>query len=263
MLFRRVVFSALLVGALSGLLLSAVQRWQVVPIIDTAERIEQTRTAQAVVPAGADAQAHDHSGHDHGAHAHPADAWEPAEGAERIGFTVLSNVLVGVGFALVMLAVMSAVLRRSAVTGGRRAMAKFDWRHGLLWGLAGYAVFFVAPALGLPPEIPGRVAAPLESRQVWWLLTAACTAAGIAVAAFGKSPWRWAGLALIAVPHVIGAPQSGMSPFVGFPAETAAEMAVLAKRFVWASAIANGLFWIALGSASAWTARRFLKDAFP
>lgn len=271
MLFRRVVFSALLVGTLSGLLLSAVQRWQVVPIIDIAERIEQARTQQAAVSTRGDVQAHDHAGHDHGTHAqpaagpaghdHPAGVWEPAEGAERIGFTVLSNVLVGVGFALAMLAVMSAALRRSAVTGGRKAMAKFDWRHGLLWGLAGYAVFFVAPALGLPPEIPGSVAAPLESRQVWWLLTAACTAAGIAVVAFGKSPWRWAGLALIAVPHVIGAPQSGMSPFVGFPAETAAEMAVLAKRFVWASAIANGLFWIVLGSASAWVARRFLKDA--
>lgn len=259
MLFRRVVLSALLVGALSGLLLSAVQRWQVVPIIDSAERIEQTRTSQAVEPARADAQAHDHAGHDHGAPVHPAGAWEPAEGAERIGFTILSNVLIGIGFALAMLAVMLAALRYGAVTG--RKAVKLDWRHGLLWGLAGYAVFFVAPSLGLPPEIPGSVAAPLESRQVWWLLTAACTAAGIAVAAFGKSPWRWAGLALIAVPHVIGAPQSGMSPFVGFPAETAAEMAVLAKRFVWASAIANGLFWIVLGSASAWAARRFLKGA--
>lgn len=266
MLFRRIVLSALLVGALSGLLLSAIQRWQVIPIIDAAEQYEQARTPQA--SGAADEAAHVHAAgageHAHAAaHEHAADAWEPAAGMERIGFTVLSNVLTAVGFALVMLAIMSTTLRRSVVTGGRKAMAKLDWRHGLLWGLAGYAVFFVAPSLGLPPEIPGSVAAPLESRQVWWLLTAACTAAGIAVVAFGKSPWRWAGLALIAVPHVIGAPHSGMSPFVGFPAETAADMAVLAKRFVWASAIANGLFWIVLGSASAWTARRFLKDALP
>ncbi len=251
MLFHRVVLSALLVGAVSGLLLSAVQLWQVVPIIDSAERFEQARAAPTTEPA------HDHAGHDH---AHPAGAWEPAEGVERIGFTVLSNVLSAIGFALVMLAAMAAVFRRGATTG-RKAATRFDWRAGLLWGLAGYAVFFVAPSLGLPPEIPGSVAASLESRQVWWLLTAGSTAAGIALAVFGKSPWRWAGLALIAVPHVIGAPESGMSPFVGFPAETAAEMAVLAKRFIWATAIANGLFWIVLGSASAWAVRRFLKGA--
>jgi len=259
MLFRRIVFAALLVGALSGLMLSAVQRWQVVPIIDAAERYEQARTPQA---GGAAAHPHEGAGeHAHAAgHEHAAEAWEPAEGVERIGFTVLSNVLVGIGFALVMLAVMSVALRRGAVSG-RKAMAKLNWRHGLLWGLAGYAVFFVAPALGLPPEIPGSVAAPLESRQVWWLLTAACTAVGIALVAFGKSPWRWAGLALIAVPHVVGAPHSGMSPFVGFPPEMAAEMATLAKQFVWASAIANGVFWIVLGISSGWAAQRFVKKA--
>lgn len=261
MLFRQVVLSALLVGALSGLLLSAVQRWQVVPIIDSAERFEQTRASQAAESARVEVQAHDHAGHDHGAHVHPADAWEPAEGAERIGFTVLSNVLIGVGFALVMLAVMSAALRRSAVSG-RKAMAKLDWRHGLLWGLAGYAVFFVAPSLGLPPEIPGAEAALLESRQLWWTFAVVCTAAGLAVMAFGKSPWRWAGLVLLVVPHLAGAPHLGTSPFAEYPPDAAAEMAALAKRFVWASAIANGLFWIALGSASVWAARRFLKDTF-
>lgn len=259
MLFRRVVISALLVGAVSGLLLSAVQCWQVIPIIDAAERFEQARTLQA----GGEA-AHTHADADsaHAGHEHAAGAWEPAEGVERIGYTVLSNVLTAVGFAIFMMAAMAVLLRRDAIR--HRTATKLDWldwRYGLLWGLAGYAIFFVAPALGLPPEIPGSVAAPLESRQVWWLLAAASTAAGIAVAAFGKSPWRWAGLALIAVPHVIGAPQSGMSPFVGFPSEAAAEMEALAKRFVWASAIANGLFWIVLGSASAWAARRFLKDA--
>ena len=260
MLFRRVVLSALLVGAMSGLLLSAVQRWQVIPLIDAAERFEQARTPQAAVPARGEVQAHEHAGHDHGAHVHPATAWEPAEGAERIGFTVLSNVLTAAGFAVVMLVAMSASLRRAALTQ-RKAATKLDWRHGLLWGLAGYVVFFVAPALGLPPEIPGAEAAPLGSRQLWWMFAVVCTAAGIAVAAFGKSPWRWTALALLAVPHLVGAPQLGASPFAELPAEVAAELTRLARRFVWATAFANGVFWIVLGGLSGWAAQRFVKKA--
>ncbi len=260
MLFHRVVLSALLVGALSGLLLSAVQRWQVIPIIDAAERFEQARTPQAMAPARGEVQTHDHAGHDHGAPAHPAGAWEPAEGVERIGFTVLSNVLTAAGFALVMLVAMAAALRRGASTQ-RKVATRFDWRHGLLWGLAGYAVFFVAPALGLPPEIPGAEAAPLESRQLWWMLTVACTAVALTGAAFCKSPWRWTALALLLVPYLVGAPHFGASPFAEYPPAAAAEMAELAKRFVWATAIANGVFWIVLGILSGWAAQRFVKKA--
>jgi len=253
MLFRRIVLCALLIGALSGLVLSAVQRWHIIPIIDAAERFEQARTPP-VVPAGGDALAHGHTGHDHAAHEHPIGAWEPAEGAERIGFTVLSNALTGTGFALVMLAVMVAVLKRHVVT-------RIDWHYGLLWGAAGYVVFFVAPALGLPPEIPGAEAASLEARQLWWVLTAVCTALGLAGAAFGKTPWRWAALALLAVPYLVGAPHPATNPFADHPPAAAAELGNLARQFVWATAFANGLYWLVLGSMSGWMVRRFLKKA--
>ena len=256
MLFHRVVLSALLVGAVSGLLLSAVQRWQVIPIIDAAERFEQARTPQTVEPpARGEVQAHDH-----GAHAHPVGAWEPAEGAERIGFTVLSNVLIAAGFALVMLAAMAVVLRRNAIAG-RNTATRPSWRHGLFWGLAGYAVFFVAPALGLPPEIPGAETAPLESRHLWWTLTVACTAVGLTGAAFCKSPWRWTALALLVVPHLVGATHLDAGAFAEYPPAAAAEMTELARRFVWATAIANGVFWIVLGGLSGWAAQRFVKKA--
>lgn len=254
MLFRRVIVSALLVGALSGLLLSVVQRWQVIPIIDAAERFEQARTSQVVESTRGEARAPEHAGHDNGRHVHPATAWQPAEGVERIGFTILSNVLTASGFALVMLAVMAAALRRHAV-------ARFDWRYGLLWGAAGYVVFFAAPALGLPPEIPGAEAAPLEARQLWWVFSAACTAAGLVGAAFGKTPWRWVALGLLVVPYLAGAPAPATSPFAGHPPTAAAELTELARRFVWATALANALLWLALGSASGWAARRYLKEA--
>jgi cobalt transporter subunit CbtA len=249
MLLRRLVLSALLVGALAGLLLSAIQFWQVVPIILAAERFENAQAPQVTESAREPTQAREQV-----ERAHPAAEWEPAEGAERIGYTVLANVLTAVGFALVMLAAMAAFLQR-------KPAAKLDWRYGLLWGAAGYVVFFVAPGLGLPPEIPGAEAAPLGARQVWWVLAVACNATGLAVAALGRFPWRWAALALLAVPYLVGAPHPVTNPFASHPSAAAAELTELARQFVWATALANALFWLVLGSASGWAARRLLKVA--
>jgi cobalt transporter subunit CbtA len=244
------------------LLLSAVQRWQVIPIIDAAERYEQARTPQVGgEPAREATHVQGGAGHSHDAgHEHAAGAWEPAEGAERIGYTVLSNVLTAVGFALVMLVAMAVLLRRNAVTR-RKTATKLDWRYGLLWGLAGYVVFFVAPSLGLPPVIPGAAETPLEARQFWWVFTVVCTAAGLAGAAFGKTYWRWAALGLLVVPHLVGAPHPATSPFADYPPAATAELTELARQFVWATALANALYWLTLGTASVWAVRRFMKEA--
>ena len=255
MLFRRIVLCALLVGAVSGLLLSAVQLWQVVPIIHRAEQFEQARASQMPEPARAATHVHEHAGQAHAAgHAHPAGEWEPAEGAERTGYTMLANVLTAIGFALLMLTAMMASVRHSSV-------ADFDWRRGLLWGAAGYAIFFVAPSLGLPPEIPGAEAAPQEARQLWWIVTVACAAVGLGVVAFGKTYWRWAALGLLVVPYWVGAPHLASNPFADYPPAAAVDLTDLARQFVWATALANAFYWLVLGSASAWAVRRFLKEA--
>ena len=245
MLFRRIVMYALLVGGLAGLALTAVQFWQVIPIIQSAERFEAEPSS---------APGHGHAGDDHGGHEHAAGAWAPGDGVERTGYTLLSNVLTGAGFALVLLAAMVASLRFTGTT-------TLDWRHGLLWSAAGYAVFYLAPALGLPPEIPGAAAAPLEARQLWWLLTVVCTAAGLAGVAFVKSPWRWAALVLLAVPHVVGAPHSATAPFANQSPAAAAELEVLARQFIGATAIANAVLWLVLGLASVWAVRRIVSPA--
>jgi len=260
MLFRRIVLSALLIGVLSGLLLSGAQRWQVIPIIGAAESYEQARAPRTAEPAHAAGHTHAAADGPAAGHPHDAGAWAPADGAERIAFTVLSNVLSASGLALLMLVSMMAAQRYGAATG-RHGPARLDWRSGLLWGLAGYAVFFVAPALGLPPEIPGAEAAAFESRRLWWVFTVVSTAAGFALLAFGRSPWRWVGLALVAVPHVIGAPHLGTSPFADYPAQAAGRMTALARDFVWATALANAAFWLALGALSGWAAKRYVKEA--
>ena len=170
---------------------------------------------------------------------HEAEAWAPADGFERFAFSLAVNVLSGVGFALLLVAV-------SEFAGGIST-----WRQGVLWGFAGFAVFTLAPGLGLPPELPAMPAADLFDRQVWWVGTVAATAAGLALIAFrGTMLLSIVGVALIVLPHVIGAPQpaSHESPI---PAD-------LHHQFVVAVTVTNLIFWVALGGIVGIVRQRFL-----
>ena len=251
MIFRQIVFYALLVGVLSGVVLTVAQTWQVVPIIQSAEVFEDAAASvPAIEYAGQLLSVHDT------AHEHSTDAWAPGNGIERTAYTLLSNVLTAMGFALVIMVVMvaSSSVKNNAVT-------RFDWRHGLLWGIAGYTVFWLAPAVGLPPEIPLAATANLEARQVWWLFAVVSTAAGLGGLAFGKSPWRWAAPVLLLVPHLVGAPQAPGAMFGDQPPAAAAQLEQLAQQFIGATAIANIAFWLSLGLVSAWAVRRILSPS--
>ncbi|EOA04110.1 integral membrane protein [Herbaspirillum frisingense GSF30] len=247
--FRRMASAVVVAGALSGVLLSGVQQFQVEKIILQAEQYE--KAAEEAAPAAATTHDHDHDAapahehaagtpaHSHGdAHEHDPNAWEPADGAERTGYTMLANVSMAVGFALMLVAAFAI--------SGRRV----GWRSGLLWGLAGYGVFFVAPSLGLPPEVPGTLAAPLHARQLWWVMTAVMTAASLGLFVFGRG-WWWKVLAvlLLVVPHLVGAPQPELHGSAA-PEE-------LAQAFIRATAMANAVFWLALGGLTGFFYRRF------
>jgi cobalt transporter subunit CbtA len=113
---------------------------------------------------------------------------------ERVLYTGLFDCIGAFGFALLL-----AALFAWRGTG--------SWKRGLAYGLAGYASFALAPALGLPPELPGADSAALLARQVWWVGTALATAAGIACIAMTRArEIRAAGLMLLVLPHVVGAP---------------------------------------------------------
>jgi cobalt transporter subunit CbtA len=209
--FRRLLSMALLSGALAGLVLFVYQYFVIVPRIVVAEAYEACADEAT-----------------HSAHDHERTEWKPAEGWERTFFTAASTILAGIGFAAVFLATISL------------AGAELNWSRGLLWGLAGFACFVIAPALGLPPEPPGVPVADVRLRQLWWVGTVCATATGLfLVFSRGRKGFlRVLGFACFAAPHVIGAPVATGPEVVP---------AWLVREFAIASVVGNGIFWLTLG----------------
>ena len=181
----------------------------------------------------------DGQGHDRTAGHHHGEAWAPGDGLERIAWTAVSNVATAIGFALLLGAVF-------AWRGGA------TWRQGLLWGAAGFVVFFANPAIGIPPEIPGAFAAELPNRQLWWTFAVVCSGIGVGLLLLApKMAAKGAGAVLLAVPHLAGAPHpevaGGLAP------------QALADRFVVATSVTNGVFWLILGLSVAVAFRRFVR----
>jgi cobalt transporter subunit CbtA len=231
MIFSRIIYSAILIGIVTGVVLSCLQVINLNPIIVAAESFE-------VDAGGAGSAAGDHSGD---SHEHSHDEWAPADGLERTAYTFLANVLASTGFAAILLAMMAQFwLARER---------NISWSQGLLWGLAGYLAVFVAPAFGLPPEIPGAVAAPVEHRQLWWALTVLSVSIGLGLLAFAATKFKALGLLLLALPYVIGAPHNQGPMFQHADPAALAALTELHQRFVVISGITNLVFWLLLGIA--------------
>jgi len=248
-IFRNVVFLAAIAGLVAGLLLSAMQAFQTTPLIMQAEAFENVPAASAAPDnhatsghATSDHASSEQAAADHAAdgHTHDQTAWVPADGFERSFYTVVANVAVAIGFALLLVVA-------SEFAGGLTG-----WRQGLVWGLAGFAVFSLAPGLGLPPELPGMPAADFSARQTWWIGTVAATAVGLALLVFGRSAvLAVIGVALIVAPHIIGAPHPASF-------ETAVPVE-LHRSFVVAVTISTLVFWLALGAIAGALRPRFLE----
>ncbi len=141
--FRNIVLLAAIVGVIAGIGMTVAQQLATVPLILKAEVFEQAEAAKAP-------PAHTHESEAAAAHEHEhGGGWAPQDGFERTAFTLAANVLTGIGFALLLIAA-------SELAGGI-----LNWRQGVFWGLAAFAVFTLAPGLGLPPELPAMPAAEL------------------------------------------------------------------------------------------------------
>ncbi|MFZ4702160.1 MAG: CbtA family protein [Candidatus Methylumidiphilus sp.] len=110
-MFKQWLLASLVAGLLSGLVLSAFQFLQVIPIIQEAERYEVAAAR--------------HLSHD----TEPVEAWSLQEGWERVTFTVAANVSMGVGLGFLLVGAYAL----------RRRITPF---RGFSWGLAGLFLCF-------------------------------------------------------------------------------------------------------------------------
>ncbi|WP_117194519.1 CbtA family protein [Rhizobium terrae] len=236
-LFRNIVFTAVIAGLLSGLLMTVIQHFSTVPLILQAETYERAapeaghgHSHDAAPAAGAASPAAEHH--------HDEEAWAPADGFERFIYTAAADMLSAVGFGLVLIAIAEAL-------GGFNG-----WRRGLMFGIAGFLTVSLAPGLGLPPELPGMPAAELGSRQVWWISTAACTAIGLGLIGYTRSAVLAAlAIVLLVAPHLIGAP---------LPPTHETDVPIeLHARFVNAVYATNLVFWAVLGTLTAVVREKF------
>jgi len=239
-MFRRIFATAFLAGFLGGRRIFKKKKFTTTPIIIHAEQFENQSAAtgqkQSSIRNPLLILAHGKAGGDSAKDG--AQSWGPENGWERTLFTTIANIITGVGFALILVACFS--LSSGSING----------RMGVIWGMAGFGVMSLAPALGLPPEVPGAFTAELVPRQSWWFLCVAATAVGFWMLVYRIGiVWVIAGIALIALPHIVGAPQPAR---IGgaVPPE-------LAGHFAAASLVTAAIFWSLLGWLSGTFWQRF------
>ncbi len=214
-MFRALVFSAAAAGCCGGLVVSAFQWAVVTPLILEAELFEQ---GVATASYGA---------------AHPD--------LSRTVLTSLATMVYASALALILLGLM--------VLAG----ARIEIRSALAWGVAGFFAVAMAPALGLPPVVPGIPEAPLMDRQVWWAGTVLATSFGLWAILVLKTPmWIVIGIGMTLAPQIIGAPH---------PEAMGSDVpAALAAQFVSASLVASALLWVCVSSLSGLVFPRFMAS---
>ncbi len=217
-MIARVLLAVLLCGIAAGVAMGVMQHVRITPLILQAETYETATATHShettTAPAG---------------HVHDAKAWAPADGLERTAYTLAASMLSGAGFAAILAGV--AYLSGLALTR----------QNGWAWGLCGFLAFSLAPSAGLPPELPGMPAADVTLRQVWWVGTVTATGVGLWLLATRREEWAlFAALALVLLPHLIGAPQpAGHESLVPAP---------LAANFAGVVLGANALMWLIIGT---------------
>ncbi len=227
MYFRTLVLSAVVIAIFAGLVLSIYQASFITPIIVGSEVYEVVEAIS------------------HHTEVDGIEAWAPEDGAERTSWNFASNFLLCFAYALILLSAMS--LKTSVNT-----------IKGVFWGGAAYLTVFVAPALGLPPEIPGMEAAQLEGRQAWWLLTVALTAISLWLIAFQHKFYKLVGVIILLIPHIIGAPQPEIHGFANTDTQAIEALTLLWHDFILQTSIANALLWVIIGALSGYITNNFV-----
>ena len=214
----RLIVSGLVSGAIAGVIATVLHLLLVEPLIFAAEQFEGQGPAVAAAAAevshdhvnglthahagGAALHAHEktantrkagnteHIHEDGSTHVH--EAWEPADGIQRSGLTLVVNILIGIAYGTLLATALTLYGHGITI------------QQGAIWGIAGYLCFNF---LRTRTAARGSCAAAFDlfPRQVWWLATAFVSALGLALLAFGNLQiWKPVGLILLITPHVFG-----------------------------------------------------------
>lgn len=247
-MLTRLMAAAVFAGLVAGVLAAGFQSMVVTPLIFKAEKIEHGDGGTEPHAAHNHSADHDHAhaadeagdGHDHD---HNHEGWMPADGLERLGFTVLSTVATTIGYALLLAALMTI------------AGVPLTVPAGVGWAIGAFAATALAPGLGLSPTLPGMAETALQPRQLWWIATALATAGGLYLLAYHYQNLiaLAAGVAVIVLPHIFGAPPADLTGS-DIPAR-------LASQFASASYAQAFLMWLAIGIGLGFVASRNAASA--
>ncbi len=180
-MYSRILISAIFAGAAAGLVAGILQLIFVQPVLLHAELYESGELVHF------------------GGIANSADPALPGFDVMRDGLSLIFTMLIYTGYALLMIAMMNIAEERGA---------QIDGRWGIIWGVAGFVAFHLAPGFTLAPEVPGVAAADVTARQIWWFATVISAAIAMWLLAFGGNWVMWGAAAvLLMAPHLIGAPE--------------------------------------------------------
>ncbi|MGO9452202.1 MAG: CbtA family protein [Candidatus Binataceae bacterium] len=213
------VSTALLAGFLAGLCLFVIQRSSTLPLIHAAETYEKASSPESRPD---------------------AFATEPLRSIS----TLLGDVFVAVGFGLI-------------VTGIYTVSGNDGWKFGLLMGLAGFVTFDLAPAVVVPPAVPGMEVASLALRQTGWLVAVASTVTGIILIFYLSGLARLSGLLFLVLPGVV----FRLLVPISAPTTPLGSLALLDRAFVTRTLGVMLVFWLILGTLSGYLFTRAQRKA--
>ena len=217
-MFSRILVSSLFAGALGGFIAGLLQWFFIQPVLLHSELYE--------------AGVLKHFGNLASSAQQDLDKLQPI----RDILSILFCMIIYIGYAILLVSAMTLHQLKSNTI--------ISFHQGLIWGISGYIIVHLSPAISLPPEVPGVAAADLQSRQVWWFVTIFLTAIGVWLIAFNSKIVLFIlGGSFILAPHIFGAPEP--TSFTG-PAPTEIG-ALFASRALGIGFIS----WAVLGGLSA------------
>ena len=228
-MFKNIFVSAVVCGAIAGVLATVMQMLLVTPLLLEAELFE-TGQSMHFITDGSPESPIKH-----------VNIWEDSY---RHLMTLFFNLVTFTGFGFILIAAMALFQKRGF------SLSKAE---GIVAGVSGFIVFQLAPSVGLPPELPGTISVAVGLKQAWWIMTILSTTVGILLLFLGKyKVVSGAGIIFIIIPHLIGHPK--LETYFGVaPPELAAEFA--------SRALAVSLVtWIILGVISSQFWKYLEKD---